>query len=85
MILYLIFIFNYYYPGLVVYASRFVLDNMAAEDIVQDVFLRFWEKSKTLDCSISLKGYFFLSVKNGCLDYLKHQKVTDKYAVKNIK
>jgi RNA polymerase sigma-70 factor, ECF subfamily len=73
------FIFKYYYPGLVVYADRFVLDRMSAEDIVQDVFVRFWEKSKTLDTSTNLKGYFFLSVKNGCLDYLKHQKVSDKY------
>lgn len=73
------FIFKYYYPGLVVYADRFVLDQMSAEDIVQDVFVKFWEKSKTLDASTNLKGYFFLSVKNGCLDYLKHQKVSDKY------
>lgn len=73
------FIFKCYYPGLVVYASHFVLDQMCAEDIVQDVFLKFWEKSKTLEISTNLKGYFFLSVKNGCLDFLKHQKVLDKY------
>lgn len=37
------FFFNYYYPGLCVYAQKMIsLPEEQAKDIVQDVFVKFW-------------------------------------------
>lgn len=72
-------LFLYYYPGLVMYASQFTADITDAEEIVQNFFVRFWERHQQLVLCDSLKNYFFSSVKNGSLDFLKHKKIEKKY------
>jgi len=72
-------LFHFYYPGLVMYSAQFTTDRIEAEEIVQDFFVRFWQKHQQILLTDSLKSYLFLSVKNGCLNYLKHKKVEEKY------
>lgn len=72
-------LFHFYYPGLVMYSAQFTTDRMEAEEIVQNFFVRFWQKRQQIIPADSLKGYLFLSVKNGSLNYLKHKKVEEKY------
>lgn len=72
-------LFHYYYPGLVVYSSQFTADQEEAEEIVQEFFVRFWQKHQQLIASDSLKNYFFSSVRNSSLNFLKHKKIEEKY------
>lgn len=72
-------LFHFYYPGLVMYSSQFTADRAEAEEIVQDFFVRFWQKHQQLIPADSLKGYFFSSVKNSSLNFLKHKKIEEKY------
>ena len=72
-------LFRYYYPGLTVYARQFVINAEQAEEIVQDFFVRFWDKHQQLKPAESLKSYFFSSIKNSSLNVLKHQKIEEKY------
>lgn len=65
-------------PRLMSYASKYV-DGYTAEDIVQEVFLKVWQKQTFLLTTEGLKTYLFRSVQNACLDYLKHQVVADNY------
>ena len=73
------FLFHFYYPGLVIYSAQFTADRMEAEEIVQDFFVRFWNNHQKLVPSDSLKSYVFSSVKNSCLNFLKHKKIEEKY------
>jgi len=72
-------IFHFYYPGLVIYVSQFTFDRDDAEEIVQDFFVRFWQIHQNIFLSDSLKNYFFSSVKNRSLNYLKHKKIEENY------
>ncbi len=72
-------LFHFYYPGLVIYASQFTADRCEAEEIVQNFFVRFWQKHNQILHGDSLKNYFFLSVKNSSLNYLKHKKIEERY------
>jgi RNA polymerase sigma-70 factor (ECF subfamily) len=72
-------LFHFYYPGLVIYASQFTADRDEAEEIVQDFFVRFWQKHQQILLSDSLKNYLFASVRIGSLNYLKHKKIEDNY------
>lgn len=72
-------LFRYYYPGLKIYAKQFVAEEEQAEEIVQDFFVRFWDKHRQVKPAESLKSYFFSSIKNSSLNVLKHQKVEEKY------
>jgi len=73
------FIFNYYYSGLCIYAKQFTCSTEAAEDLVQDFFVSLWMKASELTINDSLKSYLFSSVKNRCLDALRHNKVRERY------
>ena len=73
------FFFNYYYPGLCVYAQKIIsLPEEEARDIVQDVFVKLWNDCKKLDIQFSIRSYLFVAVKNKCFDVLRKKN-------KNIK
>lgn len=73
--------FNSHYDVLVSYANGFLFDKNASEDVVQDVFVYFWENAKKLNIETSLKSYLYAMVRNRCLNYLKSIKVSDKHKV----
>lgn len=72
-------IFNQYYSVMVPYAYRFMDTREEAEEIVQDVFVKFWEKCESLSEDSSIKSYLYRAVHNSCLNYIKHEKVKDGY------
>lgn len=72
-------LFHFYYPGLVMYSKQFTTDRMEAEEIVQEFFVKVWQKHHQVIPSDSLKNYLFSSVKNGSLNYLKHKKIEERY------
>ncbi len=73
------YIFNYYYSGLCTFCLQYLNDKDAVEDLVQDFFVSLWMESSELHIKVSLKSFLFASVKNRCLDNLKHSKVREKY------
>ena len=68
------FVFHYYYSGLCAYCERITGSRQVAEDIVQDLFVTLWVKSRQIQIKNSLKNYLFTSVKNRSLDHLKHEQ-----------
>jgi RNA polymerase sigma-70 factor (ECF subfamily) len=78
------YIFNYYYSGLCTYSLKYISNKTTVEDIVQDFFVSLWGKGNQLNIKTSLKSYLFTSVKNRCLDYLKHNKIKEKFSLLSI-
>lgn len=78
-------IFRFYYPGLVVFASQYVMYEEDAEEIVQDFFVRVWQKRDQVNQTGTLKPYFFTSVKNSSLNFLYKQKHQDKLIQEIVK
>lgn len=76
------FVFQYHYSGLCAYAESMIYNRVIVEDIVQELFVTLWVKSEQLVIEGPIKNYLFSSVKNRCLDYLKHQKVKSQTIVK---
>jgi RNA polymerase sigma-70 factor (ECF subfamily) len=72
-------IFRRYYVSLCGFAARFVRVPEAAEEIVQNVFLKLWEKRETVSIDTSLKSYLFRSVYNSCSNHITHTKIENKY------
>jgi RNA polymerase sigma-70 factor (ECF subfamily) len=66
-------------PRMVLYANRFVDDWETARDIVQEVFLSYWENKHRIELTGSLQSYLFTAVKNQCANYIKHKIVVQKY------
>lgn len=64
-------LFDMFYRPLVMYAQQFILKKEDAEDLVQDVFIRFWETKSYLEVKSNIRSYIYKSVRNACLNYIK--------------
>jgi RNA polymerase sigma-70 factor (ECF subfamily) len=68
-------LFNELYPQLVFFANKYVGDYPLSEEIVQEVFVRFWLKRDSLEHESLVKSYLYRSVRNSSIDYLRRDKV----------
>jgi RNA polymerase sigma-70 factor (ECF subfamily) len=73
-------IFREYYEKLVRFSLGYIGSREAAEDLVQDVFARIWEQRHGWEIRESLAAYLYGSVRNRCLDYVRHQLVERQWA-----
>jgi len=72
-------LFRDYYPHLIRYAEGFVFEKQACEDIVQSLFIHFWESCGKIDIETSIKAYFYQSVRNRCLNHLRDLQIYDRH------
>ena len=70
------FIFKAYFPRLMAFANKFIPNRDEAEDIIQGVFLKVWEKRREIE-EDTFQSYLFTLVRNACLNHLKHQQIVD--------
>jgi RNA polymerase sigma-70 factor (ECF subfamily) len=68
-----------FHRALLLYTLKFIGDKELALDLVQEVFVKFWEKRDVSLREEQVKAFLFTSVKNSCLNYLKHQRVVRKF------
>ena len=77
-------LFKEYYTKLCYFALKYMNDNEEAEEVVQDVFYKLWEKRKIISIKTSVNAYLYIAVRNKCLQKINHQKVKEKY-LKTVK
>lgn len=70
-------IFRKYYAYLFHIARQMVRDTDTAKDMVQEVFVRIWQKHETLHVTATLKGYLQRAVVNQCISYLRSKRAFD--------
>lgn len=73
------YFFKTYIDSLYAYALGFCQDVEFAEDVVQEVFVRFWTMREKISYSDSIYGYLQRSVRNICINQQVHAKVEEKY------
>jgi len=71
--------FKTYYQSLLRYAFVMLRDEVMAEEMVQQVFYKLWEKRTKLQIHTSGKAFLYRAVHNECLNYLKHKKHKQVY------
>lgn len=69
-----------YFSKMKYFAQEYVLSEEDAENIVQDVFTDLWEKREVLSFHINLVAFLFTSIKNRCIDHLRHKIITQEVA-----
>ncbi|MET4140061.1 RNA polymerase sigma-70 factor [Pedobacter sp. UYP1] len=72
-------LFKAHYKALHVYVNTMIRDEEMAEEIVQNRFMKFWEKRELLDIQTSVKAYLYKCVHNDTLNFLKHEKVKTRH------
>lgn len=59
------------------YCKIFIKDHVLIEDIVQNAYVRLWEKRKLIRLDKSVESLLFTIVRNQCLNYLRDQKLNE--------
>ena len=68
-----------YHDGLYNYLLKFTKNPALAQDFVQDIFLKVWDKRETIDIKSSFAAYLYRCGRNYALNHLRHLAVDAKY------
>jgi RNA polymerase sigma-70 factor, ECF subfamily len=67
------------YRGFCLLACKYLKDIETAEEVVQDVLVKLWDKRDQIEIKGSVLAYINISVKNSCLNYIKHKNIVLTY------
>ncbi|WP_281631574.1 RNA polymerase sigma factor [Flavobacterium luteolum] len=67
-------LFDLYYVPLAAYSLKFCNSYIAAEDIVQEVFIKFWDQQLYFKCEETAAPYLYRAVKNNSLQFIQRDK-----------
>ncbi len=73
------YFFKSYMNLLYTYALGFVKSRKPTENIIQDVFVYFWNNRKQIRCTGSIYAYLLRAVQNACINYREHENVEYRY------
>jgi RNA polymerase sigma-70 factor (family 1) len=71
-------VFEMYYKALCSFAYKYIADPSETQDIIQEVFISFWEHKKEFTHINSIRAFLYTSARNKCLNHLKHRLVRQK-------
>jgi RNA polymerase sigma-70 factor (ECF subfamily) len=72
-------VFKTHFKRLHVYAFTILRDEVEAEEMVQQVFFKLWERNENLSLTGSVSAYLYRAVHNESLNYIRHQKVRSNH------
>ena len=70
-------LFKQTFPRMLGYCKLFIHDQARANDLVQECFVKLWEKRNTIKTTQSIESLLFVMLRNKCLNYLRDQKLRD--------
>lgn len=71
-------VYHRYHAALYQNILRFTKDHTVTEDLVQDTFIRFWQKRSSIRADKSLAGWLFVISYHLSVNWLKHKLVDAK-------
>ncbi|AKP51598.1 RNA polymerase sigma factor [Cyclobacterium amurskyense] len=71
--------FNIFYPELFETSVYYVKNNLIAEEIVSELFVKLWLKRNSLTEIKNIEAYLFISIKRLSLNYLRQKKTPQLY------
>lgn len=71
--------FDNYFRPLCAFGYRFIGDTETIQDLVQSVFISFWDQRGNFENEKAVKSFLYTAVKNKCLNHLKHMSVRQKH------
>lgn len=72
-------IYKYYWRPLYSSAYRLLQDKSAAADLVQELFIKLWEKHAGLPEVNNIEGYLFTWLRGLVLNYLRSYRIREKH------
>jgi RNA polymerase sigma-70 factor (ECF subfamily) len=68
-------LFERYAPRIYKFSLSYLKNEADAEELVQDVFLKIWDKRVTLDLSKNIKAFIFKMAVNSIYDFMRRKNI----------
>lgn len=68
------YFFTSLYPALVYYAGRILNDRAAAEDVVEESFIKIWERHSNFTHPNVIRSWLYTTVRNACITRLQQEE-----------
>ncbi len=78
-------LFRRFHPGLQKFAFSICHSKEEAEEAVSDVFIRIWQKRKTIDHIQNLRLYLYIATRNYSLNYVRAHKQIESIQISDLK
>lgn len=67
-------LFRKFYPALCFFARRYVPVPGLAEEVVQDIMFKLWQRHKDFNDFNSVKSFLYISIKHACIDKAESER-----------
>lgn len=78
-------VFREHYNGLCGFAARVTGSRAAAEEAVQDVFLRIWQRHEEWEVRGTLAAYLYAAVRNRSLNHLRSERMLQRWREEEVR
>ena len=68
-------LFKQTFPRMQGYCRLFIHNQEQADDLVQDCYVKLWEKRSKINTNQSVESLLFVMLRNRCLNYLRDQRM----------
>ena len=72
-------LFNRYAPRIYKFAFSYLKNRSDAEEIVQNVFLKIWEKRSSINASENIKAFIFTVTANKIYDFIRRKNLEHRF------
>ncbi len=73
-------LFEQLYPRLCHFARGILQNDIEAEDIVQEAFMKLWRQRQQFTTFAAVRSFLYVSIRNAAFNILKHQRIVLQYA-----
>jgi RNA polymerase sigma-70 factor (ECF subfamily) len=73
-------LFNGFYVPLCLFAEKYLENREDAADVVQDAFIKLWQKRNDFNHINQIKTFLYTTIRNHCLNELEHKRVVENYS-----
>lgn len=67
-------LFDEFYQSLCVFATTYLKDDAMAADVVQEGFMKYWDRRADFDNYFKVKSFLYTVVRNCCLNIIRDNK-----------
>lgn len=67
-------LFETFYPSLCLFAGHYLKDESEAVDVVQESFLKYWNRHSDFDNYAQIKSFLYVVVQHACLNLIRDRR-----------
>lgn len=69
-------LYDCFFEPLCAYAYHYIHNKSAVEDIVQEIFIKLWDRRQNFPSIYAIRSFLYTSVRNACLNEIRQQAKT---------